>query len=209
MVRVLALFTAIAFAVGTLPALAKNASIQPAVAKKLHELGYPADTEIAVQKWRTDNGSAQSGPLTDTETSALLAQPLPEFLAAMVGNPFTGMGLAMRHKTRADAEREAIGLCKSNGGGTACTNPLVVRAEQCVAVTGYTVTIDRRPHYRTSVAVSTDMKLSMNAAKEACPVGATHPELCRPLLSFCGDGRELHVFDGTEAGEAAGQTAMR
>ncbi len=207
--RVLALTVLIASLASSAPGHATDALVQPAVAKQLYELGYPADTEIAVQKWRTDNRRSETGPLTDTETSALLGQPLPEFLGAMVGNPFTGMGLAMRHSTRAGAEREAISLCKANGGGASCASPLVVRGEQCVAVTGYTVTIDRRPTYRTSVAVSTDAKLSMNAAKEACPIGASHPALCQPVLSFCGDGREFRVFDGEPQAETSSAISAR
>lgn len=163
--------------------------------RKLHALGYPADTTLAVQRWRTDNGRRETGELTPAEATALAAQPDPEFLAAMVGNPFTGLGLAMRHKTREDAEREAIKLCKANGGGGECVNPMVVRAEQCVGIVGYSTTIDRRPTYRTSVAVSQDIDASLNAAKEACPVGATHPQMCRPLLSFCGNGEAFKVFE--------------
>lgn len=207
--RIIALPVLLGLQLSMPQAHATDALVQPGVAKKLHELGYPADTDIAVQKWRTEHGRPETGPLTDAEISSLLAQPLPEFLGAMVGNPFTGMGLALRHKNRADAEREAITLCKANGGGTSCASPLVVRGEQCVAVTGYTVTIDRRPTYRTSVAVSTDARLSMNAAKEACPIGASHPALCQPLLSFCGDGRELRVFDDEAAAEASSRTASR
>lgn len=163
--------------------------------RKLHALGYPADTTLAVQRWRTENGRRETGELTTAEATALAAQPHPEFIAAMVGNPFTGLGLAMRHKTREDAEREAIKLCKANGGGSECVHPMVVRAEQCVGIVGYNVTIDRRPTYRTSVAVSTDVEASLNAAKEACPVGASHPAMCRRLLSFCGNGEAFKVFE--------------
>ncbi len=163
--------------------------------RKLHALGYPADSTLAVQRWRTENGRRETGALTSGEMTALAAQPNPEFISAMVGNPFTGLGLAMRHKTREDAESEAIKLCKANGGGAECVNPMVVRAEQCVGIVGYNVTIDRRPTYRTSVAVSTDAEASLNAAKEACPVGATHPSMCRPLVSFCGNGEAFKVFE--------------
>lgn len=182
---------------------AEKQPVAPAAIKKLHDLGYPADLSLAIQRWRTDTGRQETGPLNEAESAELLAQPLSEFMAAMVGSPFTGMGLAMRHQTRQDAEREAIRLCKANGGGSACSRPLAVRAEQCVAIVGYTVTIDRRPTYRTSVAISTAANASMNAAKEACPIGASHPELCRPLLSFCGDGREFHVFDDKEPSSPA------
>lgn len=199
--RVMALLTAIA-ASSALPASAEPSAALPAVTRRLHDLGYPADPALAVQRWRTDNRRTETGPLSEAETAALLAQPLPEFMGAMVGNPFTGMGLAMRHSTRDQAEREAIRLCKVNGGGTACVSPLAVRAEQCVAIVGYAVAIDRRPTYRTSVAISGDAQLSMNAAKEACPAGASHPAMCSPVLSFCGDGRDFKVFDGREPAPA-------
>jgi hypothetical protein len=163
--------------------------------RKLYALGYPADTSLAIQRWRAENGRRETGELTPGEATAIGAQPNPEFLAAMAGNPFTGLGLAMRHTTREDAEREAIKLCKANGGGGECVNPMVVRAEQCVGIVGYSTTIDRRPTYRTSVAVSKDIDASLNAAKEACPVGASHPALCRPLLSFCGNGEAFKVFE--------------
>jgi len=172
-----------------------ESSDNAAAARKLHASGYPTDFKLAVQRWRTENGRRETGDLTPTEATALAAQPDPEFLAAMVGNPFTGLGLAMRHKTREDAEREAIKLCKANGGGSECVNPMVVRAEQCVGIVGYSTTIDRRPTYRTSVAVSKDIDASLNAAKEACPVGASHPQMCRPLLTFCGNGEAFKVFE--------------
>jgi hypothetical protein len=207
--RIIALALLVGLQLSAEPTHATDALVQSGVAKKLYELGYPADTGIAVQKWRSENRSAATGPLTDAETSALLAQPLPEFLGAVVGNPFIGMGLALRHKTRQEAEREAIQHCKAKGGGTFCATPLVVRAEQCVAVAGYMVTIERRPTYRTSVAISSDAQRSMNAAKEACPLGASHPSLCKPLVSFCGDGRDLHLFDGDTASEALPLTTSR
>ncbi len=197
--RVLEVLALIGIVFGTTAAAAADVQpLQPAVAKKLYELGYPADAGLAVQRWRSDNGRRETGPLMEAETAALLAQPQPEFLAAMVGNPFTGMGLALRHQTREAAEREAIKLCKANGGGSSCVGPTVLRAEQCVAIVGYSVTVERRPTHRTSIAVSTDATRSMNAAREGCPIGASHPGLCRPLLRFCGDGRELEVFDGKQ-----------
>jgi hypothetical protein len=204
---IIALAVLAAFQFSTPQAIATDALVQSGVAKKLYDLGYPADTEIAIQRWRSENRRTETGPLTEPETSALLAQPLPEFLAAMVGNPFIGMGLALRHKTREDAEREAIRHCKAKGGGTFCAIPLVIRAEQCVALAGYKVTIARRPTFRTSLAISTDAKRSMNAAKEACPLGASHPSMCKPLLSFCGDGRDLRVFDGETTADALPETA--
>jgi hypothetical protein len=168
---------------------------EAAVVRKLYDLGYPTDQAFAVQRWRADTRRTATGPLTAEERAALLAQPDPEHLAAMVGNPFTGMGLAVKHKLRAEAEQEAIRLCKAQGGGSSCTRPLVTRADQCVAIVGYQVTINRRPHYRTSVAVSGDVTRSLAAANDACPAGASHPELCRPLLTYCGDGRDLQLFE--------------
>ena len=192
--------------VGPLQAAEQPALVSdPAVMKKLHELGYPADAQAAIQRWRTDNGRTATGPLGVDEAAALLAQRQPEFMAAIAGNPFTGMGVAMRHETRAAAEREAIEICKDEGGGAACVGPAVVRAEQCVVIVGYSVTIDRRPTYRVSVAISTDSSRAMEHAKEACQNGATHPAQCRPLLRFCGDGREVTLFDGK--GEADTKTA--
>jgi len=171
----------------------------PAAIKKLHDLAYPADTRFAIQRWRADSGRTGDGPLKPDETAALMAQPLPEFIGAMVGNPFTGMGIAVKHPTREAAEREAIKLCRENGGGSTCTRPIALRGDQCVAIVGYETTIDRRPTYRTSVAIGVEMERSMNAAKEACPAGATHPELCRPLVTFCGDGKHLKLFDGSQS----------
>ena len=182
-----------------------SAGVDPAVSKKLHDLGYPADLQSAVQRWRSDNGGTGAGPLRAEEAAAILAQPQPEFMGAMVGNPFTGMGVAMRHATRAEAEAEAIDICKHEGGGDACVNPTVVRAEQCAVVVGYNVTIDRRPTYRLSVAISTDSQRALDHAKEACRNGATHPGQCQPLLRFCGDGREVTMFK--DAPQPASKTA--
>ena len=148
----MALITALATTVAALAVAATTPcfaqALQPDVLRKLHDLGYPSDTTIAIQRWRADNGRRETGPLGAEETAALIAQPLPEFFAAMVGNPFTGMGLALRHKTRAEAEQEALKLCRAQGGGATCANPQVVRADQCVAAVGYSVTIDRRSSRR-------------------------------------------------------------
>jgi hypothetical protein len=197
--RAFTIIAAVVAVLGSAPAFASKVEASEAAARKLHALGYPADMALAVQRWRSDTGRRETGELTTDETSALMAQPMPEFIGAMVGNPFTGMGLAMRHKSRDDAEREATRLCKANGGGSTCVSPMVVRADQCVVIVGYSVTVDRRPTYRTSVAVSTDLKASLDAATEACPQGASHPELCRPLLSYCGDGRDFKVFETSSA----------
>lgn len=198
--RVLAALVALAAA--AVPAFADPAA-DPAVAKKLYDLGYPTDHKVAIQRWRADTDRRSTGPLSADETAALLAHPMPEFFAAMVGNPFTGLGVAMRHKSREAAEREAIKLCKAQGGGSTCTAPLITRAEHCVVVIGYNVTIDRRPTYRTSVAVSPNTELSTSRGMEGCQVGATHPHLCKPLLSYCGDGRSFQVFDGRKPPEIA------
>lgn len=203
--RVLAIVTA---ALAAFVAIAPHAAAEAtapdqAVARKLHDLGYPSDHAIAVQRWRTDTGRRASGPLTAEETAALLDHQTPEFMAAMVGNPFTGLGLALRHKTRAEAELDAVKLCRQQGGGATCVNPLVLRGEHCVAVVGYSVVLERRPTHRTSVAVSTDARLAMERAVEGCQTGATHPGLCKPLLKFCGDGRDVNLFDGREAPASA------
>lgn len=192
--------TVIAAFIASAPLAVANEPVTPeqAVERKLYDLGYPSDQSVAIQRWRSDTGRRATGPLSPEETAALLNHRDPEFLAAMVGNPFTGLGVAVRHKSRADAEQEAIKLCRQQGGGSACVNPLVVRAEHCVAVVGYNVTIERRPTYRTSVAVSTDAKLAMERAVEGCQTGATHPGMCKPLLKFCGDGRDMQVFDGRQ-----------
>lgn len=195
----LALVTTLAVAA---PAMANDPSTEQAVTKKLYDLGYPADRKVALQRWRADTDRRSTGPLSDDETAALLAHPMPEFFAAMVGNPFSGLGLAIRHKTRDEAERDAIRLCKLNGGGATCTAPLVTRSEHCVAVIGYNVTINRRPTYRVSVAVSPEIKLSLDRGMEGCQTGATHPKSCRLLLSYCGDGRELQINDGEQTAEA-------
>lgn len=202
--RVLTLLAlAVAVAAGLPGAVLAQVVVPTAVAaKKLHDLGFPADPVIALQRWRAETGRTEMGSITEAEVDALLAQPDPEFMGAMVGNPFTGMGLALRHKTRADAEREATRLCRANGGGADCSNPQAVRDDQCVAIVGYSVVIDRRPTHRTSVAVSTDLQRSMQAAREACPAGASHPSLCRPLVNFCGDGRALEIFEENKAASA-------
>ena len=202
--RPFALLAAVIAVVSAAPVMAAEmAAVTPAVLKKLSDLGYPSDPQIAIQRWRADARRSESGALGAEESEALMAQPLPEFLAAMAGNPFTGLGLALRHKTREEAEVEAVKICKVQGGGATCANPMVVRADQCVAVVGYNVMIERRPTYRTSVAVSTDGKLSMDRANEGCQTGASHPALCRPLLSYCGDGREFQVFDDSKSADAA------
>lgn len=196
---------AIALAIASPASAQQLAGADPAVTKKLHALGYPADLQSAVQRWRSDNSRTGSGPLRADEAAALLGQPQPEFMGAMVGNPFTGMGVSMRHATREEAEREAIEICKDEGGGEACVNPTVVRAEQCAVVVGYNVTIDRRPTYRVSVAISTDSQRALDHAREACKNGATHPGRCQLLLRFCGDGREVTMFN--ESREPDSKTA--
>lgn len=193
------LFGTILALAGAQGAIAADAQGKLEAFRKLHALGYPSDNSLAIQRWRSDNRREEKGDLTENEIAALVAQSLPESLGAMTGNPFTGMGLAMGHKTREEAEREAIALCKANGGDATCANPLVVRAEQCVAMVGYSVTVARRPTYRTSVGVSTDLQRALNGAKEGCTMGASHPALCRPLLTYCGDGREFKIFETNSA----------
>lgn len=200
--RVAAFMLVLAALAGVSPAVAEQA-VDPAVVKKLYDLGYPADNKVAIQRWRADTDRRGTGPLSEDEKTALLAHPLPEFFAAMVGNPFTGLGVALRHKSREEAEREAIRLCKEKGGGSGCAGPVVTRSEHCVVIVGYNVTINRRPTYRTSVAVSPDANLSMTRAQEGCQTGATHPQLCKPLISYCGDGRSLQVFDGSQKPDTA------
>ena len=207
MIRTFAFLALVMTALSAAPAIANEPSTEQAVARKLHDLGYPADQKVALQRWRADTDRRGTGLLTAEETAALLAHPMPEFFAAMTGNPFTGLGLAMRHKTRGDAEREAIRLCKLEGGGATCVAPMVTRSEHCVVVAGYEVTIDRRPTYRISVAVSPDIKLSHDRAMEGCQSGASHPKQCRPLVSYCGDGGELHIYDGEQTTSAAVRNA--
>lgn len=204
MSRILALLALSATIALTGPTHAADGSgLDAASEKKLYDLGYPADPVIAVKRWRADTNRIGTGPLAADETSALQAHALPEFYGAMAGNPFLGMGLALRHKTRPEAEREAAQLCRQQGGGSACGVPVVIRADHCVFIAGYDITLDRRPTYRTSVAVSADIKLSRDRAIEACQTGASHPERCRPLVSFCGDGRAYESFDKGEAATAS------
>ena len=204
MFRALVMFVLAASVLSSAPANATDPlKLDESITRKLHDLGYPANPTIAIQRWRADTDRRGQGPLTPEETAALIAHPLPEFFAAMAGNPFTGMGLAVRHTTRDEAEREAVRLCKAQGGGATCANPLVTRAEHCVAILGFNVTINRRPTYRTSVAVSPDMKLSLDRGMEGCQNGATHPHLCAPLVTYCGDGRSLEMFDAKPAAETA------
>ena len=179
-----------------LPANASAAEPSPLdkdAARKLYELGYPSDNVLAVQRWRSDNRLSSSGALTDAERQTLMAQASPEFVAAMTGNPFTGMGLALRHTRREEAEKEAVRLCKAQGGGSGCVAPMVVRAESCVVLVGYTVKIDRRPHHRVTTAISTDIMLAEERGLEACQTGASHPQMCRVITKFCGDGSHFQI----------------
>jgi hypothetical protein len=206
MTRILAiLFLAVTALCGA--AAAADPATDQAVVKKLYDLGYPTDEKVAIQRWRADTDRLGTGPLSDEEKTALLAHPMPEFFAAMAGNPFTGMGLAVRHKTREDAERDAEQLCRKQGGGATCVAPMVTRTEHCVVIVGYTATINRRPTYRTSVAVSPDIDLSHQRAMEGCQSGASHPKMCRPLVSYCGDGRSLKMYDDEPTTEAAARGA--
>jgi hypothetical protein len=189
--------------VATTPAAAQQTAMAPDAARKLYELGYPADTNVAVQRWRTDTHRIGDGQLTEEEKAALTTQAAPESFSAMTGNPFTGMGLALRHQKREDAEREAVRLCKAEGGGSACTSPLTVRAGLCVVLVGYTVDIDRRPHHRVSVAISSDVKLAQDRGLDGCQTGATHPQLCRSLVTFCGDGSEFKIHDEDKSAEVS------
>ena len=187
-------------------AFATPAAAQDAAATKLYDLGYPTDPQLAVQRWRSDNRLAGTGPLTDEERITLLAQASPEFVAAVVGNPFTGMGLALRHSKRDEAEREAIRSCKAQGGGPGCVSPIVLRAEQCAVISGYTIKVDRRPMYRVTTAISTDISLAGERSMEGCQTGASHPQMCRLLVKLCGDGR---AFEIEGADKTADATALR
>lgn len=181
----------------------ERAALAPEVAAKFYELGYPADAQLAVSRWRADNRLAGTGELSDGERAMLLAQPKPAFVAAMVGNPFTGMGIAVRHDNRADAERDAIKSCRAQGGGSSCNTPVVLRAEQCAVLIGYTVKIDRRPHHRVSTAISTDVRLATERGQEACQMGASHPQMCRVLVKFCGDGSQFEIDGQDKTASAA------
>ncbi len=208
MFRAIAIAALAAFAFTISPATAQQGGA-PDVTRKLYELGYPADQNLAIQRWRGDTRRTGDGPLSPDETSALMAQTPPEFFSAMTGNPFTGMGLALRHEKRDEAEREAVRLCKAEGGGSTCTSPLVIRAGLCVVVVGYTVKIDRRPHHRVSVAISSDMKLARERGQEGCQTGATHPQLCKTLITYCGDGSQFDLRDdeGTAEAQAVSEKA--
>ncbi len=172
---------------------AEPAALDKDAARKLYELGYPTDNTLAVQRWRSDNRLSASGAMTAAERQTLMAQAAPELVTAMTGNPFTGMGLALRHTRREDAEKEAIRFCKAQGGGSGCVAPMIVRAEQCVVLVGYSAKIDRRPHHRVTTAISTDVKLATERGIEACQTGASHPQLCRVLVKFCGDGSHFEI----------------
>lgn len=163
--------------------------------KRLYDLGYPMDTTVAVRRWRADTGSTGTGLLTAAEIAAILAQPDPEFFAAFAGNPFQGLGISVRHKTRSAAEAQAIDLCRRQGGGKTCDTVHVIPAGQCMFVSGYRLPRgDRRPHRGTFV-IGFDLTAARTKSFDACNAGAL--ARCRPILSFCADGSQMNRFDRT------------
>ena len=176
------------------PSQSPEASVETvrAATARLHALGYPADTRIAIQRWRTDTGRTGAGPLTPEESAAVLAHPMPQFFAAFAGNPFQGMGIAVRHKTPGEAEAQARTLCRRQGGGAACGIAQVIPGGQCMFVSGYVGHGERRPS-RGSWIVAPSMELARSTSLAHCRKGAgpALADRCAPLASFCADGSQM------------------
>jgi hypothetical protein len=166
---------------------------QRAAGQRLYALGYPADESLAVARWRADAGSRSIGPLTPEEAAVVLEQPDPPHFAAFAGNPFQGMGIAVRHKTRADAEAHAVALCRRQGGGSACAAVNVVPGGKCVAVHGYLAGPGVRRGSRGSYVVAPTMEIARVRSLEHCRTGAgpSAARLCKPMLAFCADGTRM------------------
>jgi hypothetical protein len=159
---------------------------------RLFELGYPADRALAVRRWRADTGRKGIDGLTVEEVAAVLSQPMPEFFAAFAGNPFQGLGIAVRHKTRSAAEAQAVELCRQQKGGAACREFHVIPGGQCMFASGYHLPAgDRRPS-RASFAIALEIEFARQKSFEMCSRGAL--ATCRPILSFCADGSRLVRF---------------
>jgi hypothetical protein len=161
---------------------------------RLYVLGYPADEQLAVRRWRGDTGRRGSGPLSGEEVAAVLAQPEPPHYAAFAGNPFQGMGIAVRHKTRAEAEAQAVGLCRREGGTEKlCSTVHVIPGGQCMGVAGYKLrSKDSRPSRGTYV-VAPSIDIARTKSIELChrQSGPAMAGLCKQILSFCADGSEM------------------
>lgn len=151
----------------------------------------------AIAQWRGDNRRTANGPLSPEETAALLAQPVPEFFAVVAGNPYQGMGLAMRHKTRTDAEAEAVNLCVRSGGDRTkiCARLHVASGANCMFMYAYKIDNRRERTIRTSLAMNTDLAVARAQAHDGCGNGSPHAAKCEPVISFCADGSKLQLFD--------------
>jgi len=193
-----------------LAATAKYESLQEieSVAhERLYQLGYPADAALAVQRWRNDSGSDGTGRLSEDEMLAILEQPEPSFYAAFSGNPFRGMGIAVRHPTREEAEKQALTLCRRQGGGRACADVQVIPGGQCMFVAGYSLRPrDRRPS-RGSYIIAPSLEIARDKALDNCrsDAGPSMASQCKPMLSFCADGSHLERFGPINAAGPSGR----
>jgi hypothetical protein len=163
---------------------------------KLLELGYPPEPERAVSRWRGDTGRNGKGPMTASEASAIMEQPLPKYFAAIAGNPFQGMGVGIKHTDRWSAEAQAVLICKQRGGGKACDSTYIAAGKQCVFIAGYKLPAgDRRRSHGNFVIGTGGIAFVRAKALEGCRKAATLPGKCRPILSFCADGSDFHEFE--------------
>lgn len=202
-VRLLALLLAVLPALAhaqnkELPPSRKPASKAPLVpaeiAKKLHELGYPAvgdNADLGVAQWRSRTGRKTIGALNAEEMAAIRAEATPTAFGAYLGHPFYGYGFAVRQTSRAAAAALALEECrKTDGRSCEAGRQVIFAGTRCVGVAGYQdeVGADGKTYTAFAIYVGESAETATATAMRNCATDADGQKYCKPLFVRCADG---------------------